>query len=120
MKNSIPASTCLTLLAIILLLPAAGCQNGKGIRGVDNCAEIPCGAIPAPPGTNVYQWQETQVGKASLDQGVFYQADFVSRTSTLAPAARKKRARMIRLGTVGSIPAVERIEATDLARVASN
>ena len=104
MKNTTTIPTCLTLIPIVLSVAMTGCQNGKGIKGVDNCAEIPCGAIPAGPGTHVSQWQQSQVGKAALDRGVFYQADFISRTDTLSPAAKKNLARMIQKGTVGAVP----------------
>ena len=104
MKNLTTIRMCLVLSATALLVAMTGCQNGKGIKGVDNCAEIPCGAIPAGPGAHVSQWQQAQVGKAALDRGVFYQADFISRTDTLSPAAKKNLARMIQNGTVGAVP----------------
>ena len=104
MKKLISIRTYFTLIPIVLSVAMSGCQQGKGIRGVDNCAVIPPGAIPAEPGAHVSQWQQTQVGKAALDRGVFYRSDFVSNTDALSPAAKRNLARMIQQGRIGTIP----------------
>jgi len=39
---------------------------------IDNCADIPKGAIPAPPGTFATEWYARQAGKAEADDFVFY------------------------------------------------
>lgn len=83
-----------------------GCRHYQGILGVDQCAEIPNGAVPRPVGTSLAAWQQTQVAAAFPDQGVFYQADFVGTTDQLGPAAEKHVARLVQQGVIGKVPIV--------------
>ena len=103
MINSISKRMCLTLALIGAMI---GCRGNQGIRGVDNCADIPKGAIPVEAGTYVAQWQQAQVDQASLDRGVLYQADFIGKTDSLGPAAKMNLARMITEGTIQTVPLV--------------
>ena len=43
----------LTLLLSTLVVLSVGCRSGQGICGVDCCADIPAGAIPAGPGNHL-------------------------------------------------------------------
>ncbi|TWT94710.1 hypothetical protein [Stieleria varia] len=70
-----------------------GCSHHDGVLGVDCCADIPAGAIPAPAGSKVCQWQSAQVNSAIADQTVLYQADFIDRSATLSPAALQRLSR---------------------------
>ncbi|WP_372717873.1 hypothetical protein [Novipirellula sp.] len=89
------------LLAMSLAL--SGCRSGQGIFQVDRCADVPSGAIPAKPGSHLCEWQQAQVQSASIDQGVFYQADFVGSTDQLSPAAEVQVARLVEQGAVGTV-----------------
>lgn len=95
-------------LSLIGLFTAAsiGCKTNEGIFGVDKCATIPCGAIPAKPGSHVCQWQQAQVASAATDLGVFYQADFVGKTDQLGPAGAEHIARMTQQGLVAKVPVI--------------
>ena len=79
---------CGGVFAMVFTL--TGCRSGQGICHVDRCADVPCGAIPANPGSHVCEWQQAQVRSASNDLGVFYQADFVVNTNRLSPAAEQQ------------------------------
>lgn len=94
------------LIWLLAILMASGCKWNEGICGVDRCADVPCGAIPAKPGTQLCQWQQAQVAAASTDLGVFYQADFIGTTSELGPAAREQVGRMTQQGLVGKVPVI--------------
>ncbi len=84
----------------------SGCRTGQGICHVDRCADVPCGAIPAKPGSHVCEWQQAQVRSASNDLGVFYQADFIGTTDQLGPAAKQQVARLVQQGAIGSVPVI--------------
>jgi uncharacterized membrane protein YgcG len=94
------------LILSAILTATIGCKSNEGLFGIDRCADIPCGAIPAKPGTQLCQWQQAQVASASTDLGVFYQADFIGTTDELGPAARKHVDRMVQQGLVGKVPVI--------------
>lgn len=78
-----------------------GCASRGGILGVDCCSDIPAGAVPEPAGTKVCNIQQSQVAAASLDQNVLYRADFVGKTTELAPTALERLARQNATGNLG-------------------
>lgn len=92
--------------AIVLLVCSLplGCSQHRGVLGHDCCADIPAGAIPAPAGSKICEWQTEQVTAAAADQTVLYQADFVDRSATLSPAALERLSRHAQtdLAAVGS------------------
>ncbi len=83
-----------------------GCKSYQGPFGIDRCADIPAGAIPAKAGTQVCQWQQAQVEAASTDLGVFYQADFIGTSNELGPAGKKHVDRLVQQGLVGQMPII--------------
>jgi len=97
-SNLIIGNAIITIVATF-----GGCRSGHGVCGVDKCADVPCGAIPASPGNHLCQWQQAQVRSASTDLGVFYQADFVGTTEQLSPAAQKQVTSLIQQGSVGTV-----------------
>ncbi|MEJ5277074.1 MAG: hypothetical protein WHU94_14280, partial [Thermogemmata sp.] len=52
---------------------------------IDNCADIPKGAIPAPVGTFTTEWQARQAGKAEADDFVFYYNEWLDDQAVLGP-----------------------------------
>ena len=100
--NTFHRSRTAVYLACFMML--AGCAGRGGILGVDQCADIPCGAIPEPAGTKVCAWQSAQVQSAIADQTVLYQADFVDRTDQLSPAARQRIGRHATSGLGTQLP----------------
>jgi uncharacterized membrane protein YgcG len=99
-NRSLSGGLCLVATAML------GCRCDDGILGVDKCADVPCGAIPATPGSHLCQWQQAQVASASIDLGVFYQAEFIGTSDTLGPAGCEHVARMVQQGAVGRIPII--------------
>ena len=95
---------CGGVFAMVFTL--TGCRSGQGICHVDRCADVPCGAIPANPGSHVCEWQQAQVRSASNDLGVFYQADFVGNTDQLSPAGEQQVSRLVEQGAIGSVPLI--------------
>jgi hypothetical protein len=66
------------------------CKECKGSRwggclDVDNCSDIPQGAIPKPIGTYTNELINRQVAKGERDDFVFYYNEWVDGTSTLGP-----------------------------------
>lgn len=99
---------------VAMAITLSGCRSGQGICHVDRCADVPCGAIPAKPGSHVCEWQQAQVRSASNDLGVFYQADFVGNTNRLSPAAEQQVARLVQQGAIGTVPLI--VESSDDAQ----
>lgn len=89
---------------LTLLLLTSGCRSGQGICDVDCCADIPSGAIPKSPGNHLCQWERAQVTSASTDLGVFYEADFIDKSSQLSPAAQRQVATLAQRGTLAAVP----------------
>lgn len=92
--------------ASVLLIVAAtsvGCRCSDGIFGVDQCADVPCGAIPNKPGSHLCEWQHAQVANASIDRGMFYQADFVGRSNRLGPSAMRRVGTLVQQGSIGTV-----------------
>ncbi len=58
-----------------------GCQN----LSVDNCSDIPQGAIPLPAGTYMNEFFARQAGKAEADDFVFYYNEWVDDQAVLGP-----------------------------------
>lgn len=74
----------LAALGLLLAACLAGCKYG----GVDNCADIPQGAIPAPNGGHVREWQYRQIAKAEADDFVIYLHEWYKGGSDLGPYGR--------------------------------
>ena len=92
----------LPLTAVLALVFATvGCSNHRGILGVDDCADVPPGAVPEIAGTKVCNWQTVQTENAFRDQMVLYHCDFVGRTSELSPAAKERLARRVSSDDMG-------------------
>lgn len=75
----------------------SGCGT-CGWFGVNGCDEFEKGAVPAPAGSKVAQWEVIQVARAMEDQTSLYQADFIGSTAALSPSAKEKMARAISSG----------------------
>lgn len=100
-KRSEIKNLSLLMLLCWVCVGLAGCASRGGILGVDCCSDIPAGAVPEPAGTKVCNFQQSQVAAASLDQNVLYRADFVGKTTELAPIALDRLARHHATGTLG-------------------
>jgi len=100
--NSTQKLIALTIVAAGSLF--SGCANRGGILGVDCCADIPAGAIPEPAGNKVCNWQTAQVANAIADQAVLYQADFISTTDQLSPAALDRMSRHAQSNLANVLP----------------
>jgi hypothetical protein len=83
----------LTLTAGVLASCANPCVAGKGddVPGgtcfphIDNCANIPKGAIPQPYGWFVHAWQNAQCAKAEADDFVIYKHEWFKGGAELGP-----------------------------------
>jgi hypothetical protein len=73
------------LLAAGLACPSALMAGG---RCIDNCATIPKGAQPAPPGTYINQFIAVQAGKAETDDFVLYKHMWYRAGIELGPLGR--------------------------------
>jgi hypothetical protein len=74
-----------------ILAPATGLRAGdKGDRWycVNNCANIPKGAQPAPPGTYINKFIEIQSGIAEADDFVLYKHMWFKGGTELGPLGR--------------------------------
>jgi hypothetical protein len=84
----------------------AGCKSGCGhclydYLHVDNCSDIPQGAIPLPIGTYTNQFFARQAAKAEGDDFVVYYNEWVDNQAILGPYGREHLGRIIaRLSTV--------------------
>lgn len=68
-----------TLWKAGLLLPPlfSGCSSlGTGACCVDNCANVPPGAQPAPNGTYVRRFRDAEAAKAEMDDFVIYKYEW--------------------------------------------
>jgi len=69
---------------------AAGCHyDGGWAWCTDQCADIPCGAIPPPAGTYSCQWQTEQIGRAQQDFFVIHEYEWYMGAEQLGPDGRK-------------------------------
>jgi hypothetical protein len=78
------------LLGASLLWPASA-RAGDGDSDwwhVDNCAQIPCGALPAPPGTYVNHFIQVQTNLAEADDFVLYRHMWYRGGTELGPLGR--------------------------------
>ena len=103
---------CVVLGCVCLV---SGCASRGGILGVDCCADIPAGAIPAPAGSKVCNWQNVQVAGAYADQSVLYRSDFVGDTAELSLGAIQRMSRLANAGYAGNLPWV--IEPSDASEL---
>lgn len=78
------------LLGASLALPAAALADGDGSKWycVNNCANIPKGAQPAPAGTYVNKFIEIQSGIAEQDDFVLYKHMWYKAGTELGPLGR--------------------------------
>ena len=92
MKHSLFGQFVLLGLCLILPWSTTGCRSCGcgGLFGIDDCADIQEGAVPALAGSKICDWQTAQVSKALLDQTTLYLSDFVDTTSELSPGAANK------------------------------
>lgn len=72
---------------------SGGCQH-RGLRG-DPCADIPCGAVPAPAGTYRDQWHADQSARADRDSFVFYQYEWLGESDQLSPFGERHLERAV-------------------------
>ncbi|MDB4679060.1 hypothetical protein OAE79_01855 [Rhodopirellula sp.] len=91
-SNAMEHLKWLTILLFTMAGPL-GCASRGGIFGIDHHADITAGAIPEPAGTKMFQIQQSQVEAAEQDQNVLYLADFIGKTSQLAPMTLDRLAR---------------------------
>jgi len=77
--------------AVLILI--GGCQH-CGWWG-DHCADIPHGAVPAPPGTYNTQWQQAQDSRADQDYLVFYQYEWLGESDRLSPFGERHVDRLL-------------------------
>jgi hypothetical protein len=63
-----------------------GCKNKPW--HIDNCACIPCGALPAPLGAHLHAFQQIQVSKAEVDDFVIYLHEWYMLGTDLGPYGR--------------------------------
>jgi hypothetical protein len=78
-----------------------GKHKCHGKCGIDNCADIPKGAIPTHPGTYVNAYLNKSADKAELDDFVLYYNEFKDSEPVLGPFGRRHLAQIIaRLPTV--------------------
>jgi hypothetical protein len=87
---------------------------------IDNCADIPAGAIPATAGTYTNAYLNKQADKAEVDDFVIYYNEWKVEAATLGPFGRSHLAQMIaRLPTVPFPviiqPEPEHLQATNTA-----
>ena len=102
-------SNRLILFSVLLGLSGSsltGCQCLWNTFHVDRCATNPKGAIPAPPGSHIAQWQRAQVASASADLGVFYQSEFLNKSGELSPSGHEHVAKMIQRSLAGQSPVI--------------
>jgi hypothetical protein len=78
------------LLGASLALPVTAWAGDKNDRWycVNNCATIPKGAQPAPPGTYVHKFIEIQSGVAEADDFVLYKHMWYRAGTELGPLGR--------------------------------
>lgn len=99
-----------------------GCSFDSGLFGVDRCADISCGSVPAPAGHYVCAWENAQVGSAVQDQLVFYQREFIGDTEQLGPHGQTHLAQLLQQGFALQQPLIVEAsgdETRDLRRVVS-
>ncbi len=69
---------------------AAGCHyDGGWAWCTDQCADIPCGAIPPPAGTYSCQWQTEQIARASRISSCIHEYEWSMGAEQLGPDGRK-------------------------------
>jgi hypothetical protein len=76
-------------LGLGLVVFSAGCHETSGVWSTDRCADIPCGAIPQPPGTFSCQWQNAQKFRAEQDKFVIYRYEWFEGGDRLGPDGRR-------------------------------
>ncbi|GIW98547.1 MAG: hypothetical protein KatS3mg111_1880 [Pirellulaceae bacterium] len=79
--------------ATFMLILVGGCQH-FGLW-CDHCADIPHGAVPAPPGTYNAQWQQAQATRADEDHLVFYQYEWLGHSNRLSPFGERHLERLL-------------------------
>lgn len=67
----------------------AGCHSSGGFMGVDRGATITKGAIPAPAGSHVCQWQQNQALRAEQDDFVINSNEWFGGGKELGPDGRR-------------------------------
>lgn len=93
--------------ALIVAAAVVGCHHacqsdgcGHGGHGgsclnIDNCADIPKGAIPPKVGTYTNEWLNRQAGSAEADDFVVYYNEWVDGQAVLGPFGGEHLDRMI-------------------------
>ncbi len=82
-----------------LLLVATGCcTHGRHHLICNDCDDIIPGAIPQPPGSHVYQWQEAQEQLAERADYVVYQNEWLGESEELSPFGVRHVASLLQQG----------------------
>jgi hypothetical protein len=74
---------------------SGNCQGAGANLHVDNCSDIPQGAIPLPIGTYTHALFDRQAVKAEADDFVVYYNEWVDNQAILGPYGREHLAQMI-------------------------
>ena len=106
MLTKTTAAGLITSCLAISLISTSGCATRGGILGVDRCADIPAGAIPAPAGVKICDWQTAQISNAEADQTVFYKSDFIGNSAKISPEAINRVARTATNGLAANQPSI--------------
>jgi hypothetical protein len=102
----------LSLITLGWAALAAGCRyDGGWAWCTDQCADIPCGAIPPPAGTYSCQWQTEQIARAQQDFFVIHQTEWYLGGKQLGPDGRKHVSQIAKRLGEGSSPVI--VSATD-------
>lgn len=72
-----------------------GHHGPGGFLNIDNCSDIPQGAIPQPIGTYVNLYLDRQSGKAEADDFTLYYNEFLEDQAVLGPFGGQHLARII-------------------------
>ncbi len=98
------------MLILVMAALSAGCHE-TGCWPTDRCADIPCGAIPQPPGTYSCQWQTAQKLRAEQDKFVIYQYEWFQGGDHLGPDGRRHAEAIAR--QLASVPFPVIVEKSD-------
>lgn len=76
--------------SLLLVLLMGGCSFFEP----DRCADIPAGAISAPPGAVLNEWLGAQAERAEADDFVIYESEWLADSAELGPLAKRRIARV--------------------------
>src|SRR5262249_25729188 len=87
----------MTAAMVLMVLSATAGQVNH-----DSCPTIPTGAIPAPPGTFLHQWQSVQIANAQADAFVIYRNEWCPGGTMLGPYGRYHLGKIVK--HLGEVP----------------